>query len=56
MSVSVPVASAAALAVDVVPLGGLGEFGLNMMAISCGFTPDASRSCRNVTTAACSSA
>ena len=38
MSVSVPVASAAALAVDVVPLGGLGEFGLNMMAISCGDT------------------
>ncbi|MDP2052662.1 MAG: ribonuclease J [Acidobacteriota bacterium] len=36
MSVSVPVAPAAALAVDVVPLGGLGEFGLNMMAISCG--------------------
>ena len=25
-------------AVDVVPLGGLGEFGLNMMAISCGET------------------
>src|SRR6185436_1628545 len=24
--------------VDVVPLGGLGEFGLNMMAISCGDT------------------
>ena len=38
MSVSVPAASAAALAVDVVPLGGLGEFGLNMMAISCGDT------------------
>ncbi len=38
MSVSVPTASAAALAVDVVPLGGLGEFGLNMMAISCGDT------------------
>jgi ribonuclease J len=38
MSVSVPVAPAAALAVDVVPLGGLGEFGLNMMAISCGDT------------------
>jgi ribonuclease J len=31
-------ASAAAPAVDVVPLGGLGEFGLNMMAISCGDT------------------
>ncbi len=26
------------LPVDVVPLGGLGEFGLNMMAISCGDT------------------
>src|SRR6187200_1532978 len=38
MSVSMPVAPAAALAVDVVPLGGLGEFGLNMMAISCGDT------------------
>ena len=38
MSESLPVASAAALAVDVVPLGGLGEFGLNMMAISCGDT------------------
>ncbi len=38
MNVSVPVAPAAALAVDVVPLGGLGEFGLNMMAISCGDT------------------
>lgn len=30
--------SAGALPVDVVPLGGLGEFGLNMMAISCGET------------------
>lgn len=30
--------SAGALSVDVVPLGGLGEFGLNMMAISCGET------------------
>jgi len=30
--------SADALPVDVVPLGGLGEFGLNMMAISCGDT------------------
>jgi ribonuclease J len=30
--------SAGALSVDVVPLGGLGEFGLNMMAISCGDT------------------
>src|SRR6187200_2403892 len=38
MSVSMPVAPAAALPVDVVPLGGLGEFGLNMMAISCGDT------------------
>ncbi|MSO60921.1 MAG: ribonuclease J [Acidobacteria bacterium] len=38
MSESSPTASAVALAVDVVPLGGLGEFGLNMMAISCGDT------------------
>ena len=30
--------TAGVLAVDVVPLGGLGEFGLNMMAISCGDT------------------
>ncbi|MEO7157568.1 MAG: ribonuclease J [Vicinamibacterales bacterium] len=30
--------SAGAPSVDVVPLGGLGEFGLNMMAISCGDT------------------
>ena len=30
--------SAGAPPVDVVPLGGLGEFGLNMMAISCGET------------------
>ena len=30
--------SAGAPHVDVVPLGGLGEFGLNMMAISCGET------------------
>jgi ribonuclease J len=30
--------SAGALSVDVVPLGGLGEFGLNTMAISCGDT------------------
>ena len=39
MSVSVaqPI-SAGAPSVDVVPLGGLGEFGLNMMAISCGDT------------------
>ncbi|MCC7177853.1 MAG: ribonuclease J [Acidobacteria bacterium] len=37
MSGSAPAdASAGALSVDVVPLGGLGEFGLNMMAISCG--------------------
>ncbi len=32
---SAPLADAA---VDVVPLGGLGEFGLNMMAVSCGET------------------
>ena len=32
---SAPLANAA---VDVVPLGGLGEFGLNMMAVSCGDT------------------
>ncbi|MEZ5288512.1 MAG: ribonuclease J [Vicinamibacterales bacterium] len=31
-------ASVGALPVDIVPLGGLGEFGLNMMAISCGET------------------
>ena len=39
MSVSAaqPVSSGAPT-VDVVPLGGLGEFGLNMMAISCGET------------------
>src|SRR5687767_16000694 len=30
--------AAGAPPVDVVPLGGLGEFGLNMMAISCGET------------------
>lgn len=30
--------SVGALPVDLVPLGGLGEFGLNMMAISCGDT------------------
>jgi ribonuclease J len=30
--------SAGVPAVDVVPLGGLGEFGLNMMAVSCGDT------------------
>src|SRR5688572_19437694 len=30
--------SQAAPAVDVVPLGGLGEFGLNMLAVSCGET------------------
>jgi ribonuclease J len=36
---SAPAASTAgAPSVDVVPLGGLGEFGLNMMAISCGET------------------
>ncbi|MDO8680888.1 MAG: ribonuclease J [Acidobacteriota bacterium] len=38
MSVSEHPASAGVLPVDVVPLGGLGEFGLNMMAISCGDT------------------
>ena len=32
------VTAAGAPSVDVVPLGGLGEFGLNMMAISCGET------------------
>ncbi len=37
MSVSARV-DAGAPSVDVVPLGGLGEFGLNMMAISCGDT------------------
>ncbi|HUU36488.1 MAG TPA: hypothetical protein VMW48_20625, partial [Vicinamibacterales bacterium] len=31
-------APAANAAVDVVPLGGLGEFGLHMMAVSCGDT------------------
>jgi mRNA degradation ribonuclease J1/J2 len=36
---SAPAATpAGAPSVDVVPLGGLGEFGLNMMAISCGET------------------
>jgi ribonuclease J len=38
MSVSAHAVSAAVPPVDVVPLGGLGEFGLNMMAISCGDT------------------
>ena len=38
MSVSEPAPPAAAPPVDVVPLGGLGEFGLNMMAVSCGDT------------------
>lgn len=38
MSVRAHVASAGVPPVDVVPLGGLGEFGLNMMAISCGDT------------------
>jgi ribonuclease J len=33
-----PEAHTAAPPVDVIPLGGLGEFGLNMMAISCGDT------------------
>ena len=36
---SAPAATTAgAPSVDVVPLGGLGEFGLNMMAVSCGET------------------
>ncbi|MGE3276235.1 MAG: ribonuclease J [Vicinamibacterales bacterium] len=35
---SVPAGAPGAPPVDVVPLGGLGEFGLNMMAISCGET------------------
>jgi ribonuclease J len=35
MNVSAHAGVAGAPAVDVVPLGGLGEFGLNMMAISC---------------------
>ena len=35
MSVSVHAADGGVPPVDVVPLGGLGEFGLNMMAISC---------------------
>ena len=38
MSVSAHAAVADVQPVDVVPLGGLGEFGLNMMAISCGDT------------------
>jgi ribonuclease J len=38
MSVYEGAAAAGAPPVDVVPLGGLGEFGLNMMAISCGET------------------
>ena len=39
MSLSMDAASSGgALPVDVVPLGGLGEFGLNTMAISCGET------------------
>ena len=38
MSVSVHAAHGGVPPVDVVPLGGLGEFGLNMMAISCGDT------------------
>jgi hypothetical protein len=35
MSVSADAAHGGVPSVDVVPLGGLGEFGLNMMAISC---------------------
>jgi ribonuclease J len=38
MSVSAHAADRGVPSVDVVPLGGLGEFGLNMMAISCGET------------------
>ena len=38
MSVSAPAVFGGVPPVDVVPLGGLGEFGLNMMAISCGET------------------
>ncbi len=38
MSVTVHAAHGGVPPVDVVPLGGLGEFGLNMMAISCGDT------------------
>ena len=38
MSVSAHAESSGVPPVDVVPLGGLGEFGLNMMAISCGDT------------------
>lgn len=38
MSVSAHDRSTGVPVVDVVPLGGLGEFGLNMMAISCGDT------------------
>jgi ribonuclease J len=38
MSVSAHAATEGVPPVDVVPLGGLGEFGLNMMAISCGET------------------
>lgn len=38
MNVSAHAAVADVQPVDVVPLGGLGEFGLNMMAISCGDT------------------
>lgn len=38
MSVSGHAPAVGVLPVDVVPLGGLGEFGLNMMAISCGDT------------------
>jgi ribonuclease J len=38
MSVSEHAVSGGVPPVDVVPLGGLGEFGLNMMAISCGET------------------
>jgi mRNA degradation ribonuclease J1/J2 len=36
--VSDAAAAARDLPVELVPLGGLGEFGLNMMAVSCGDT------------------
>jgi len=36
--VSVPDGAAVAPPVDVIPLGGLGEFGMNMMLVSCGDT------------------
>jgi ribonuclease J len=38
VSVDAPAIAPSVAPVDIVPLGGLGEFGLNMMAISCGET------------------